>query len=471
MKKYIYIFIATILILSSCEDTLEQRFSDAVEVENAITDINSLKLATSGAYSFLANSALYNRTFTLLPEIMSDNAFIDAFDNTGRYLEFDDYIVTSNDARTNEAWNIMSRIIATTSIVIREAKKLSFPETVQEDADQYIGEMYALRALAFHNFQLLFAQPYNFTTDASHLGVPIPDFALLGDGANLQEPPRSSTAAVYQQIISDLQEAINLMRTESRPTRLDINAAKALLARVYLHQENWSGARDMATDVINTSGKNLLTRDNYITAWAEDFSSESLFVVANNETDNSGSNSISHFYLNYKDAFATDNFKNNLSDTDIRKELYPADGAVNLIQKFPRNDTQDDNVHVLRLSEMYLIKAEAHAQLNEDSDAQQALDIIIHRALEAPVPPDTLPVSTETGQALLDKILLERRKELAFEGFRLFDLTRHGVTFNKYRQDGDPIEINAPANRTILPIPIDEINVNPSIANQQNPGY
>lgn len=145
--------------------------------------------------------------------------------------------------------------------------------------------------------------------------------------------------------------------------------------------------------------------------------------------------------------------------------------AVNLIQKFPRNDTQDDNVHVLRLSEMYLIKAEAHAQLNEDTDAQQALDVIIHRALEIPVPPDTLPVSTETGQALQDKILLERRKELAFEGFRLFDLTRHGITFNKYRQDGDPIEINAPANRTILPVPIDEINVNPNIANQQNPGY
>lgn len=465
MQKKIYITLVLIFALLSCEDTLEQRLSSSVDVDDAITDIISLNLAANGAYSAFANSSHYNRTVLLLPEIMSDNAFIDAFDNTGRYLDYDSYTVNSNDGFADGTWNNITGIIATTSIVIQKANAIVFPETVQEEANHYIGEMHALRALAFHNFQLLFAQPYNFTSDASHLGVPIPDFELLGDGNNIQEPPRSTTAEVYEQIVNDLLTAIDLMGSRSAPFRMDVHAARALLARVYLHMENWQAARDMATDVINNSGNALLSNQEYLASWEADSNSETLFTLVNNETDNSGTNSIGYFYLTYLDAFATDDFRSNLLETDIRRELYPVDGAVNLVSKFPRVAVQDDNIQVLRLSEMYLINAEAHAQLGETAEAQQNLDAIIQRA------DPTAPASVEAGDALLDKILLERRKELAFEGFRLYDLTRYGRTFNKYIQDGDPIEIIAPENRTILPIPIDEINVNPNMANQQNPGY
>ena len=452
--------------MTSCEDTLEQRLSDSVEVGNAITDITSLNLAANGSYSLFASSDNYNRSFMLLPEIMSDNAFIDAFDNTGRYLDYDNYGVNATDVYANGLWNNLNSIIATTSIIIRQANLIDFPETVQDEANQYVGEMYTLRALAFHNYQLLFSQPYNFTSDASHLGVPIPDFDLLGDGNNVQFPSRSSTSVVYQQITSDLQAAIPLLQDNSSPFRIDVSAAKGLLARVFLHMERWEEARDLATDVIINSGNELLENQEYLGSWSLDSNSETIFTLVNNETDNSGTNSIGYFYLTYEDAFASDEFKNIFSDSDIRKQLYPADGSVNLITKFPKVEIQDDNIQVVRLSEMYLIKAEAHAQLSEYTEAQQALDMIIQRA-----DPSVVIPSTETGQDLINKILLERRKELAFEGFRLFDLTRYGLTFNKYRQDADPIVISAPENRTILPIPIDEINVNPNIADQQNPGY
>lgn len=466
--KYTKSILCSLIVLSliSCDDTLEQRFSDSVEVTETIVDLNSLNLATNGAYSFLAHFAYYNRNFILIPEIMSDNAFINAFDNTGRFLEFDNYIVSANDTRVEETYNNMSRVIATTSIVINKANSISFIESEKEIANHYIGEMHALRALTFHNFLLLFAQPYNYTSDASHFGVPIPDFKLLGNGANIQEPARSTTANVYNQITNDLLIAIDLMHEEPNPFRFNAFSAKALLARVYLHMQNWEAAKNIAQDVILNSTKNLLTREEYINSWSEDFSKESLFVVSNIKTDNSGTNSIGQFYLKLKDAFATNDFKNTLSDTDIRKELYPRFGAMNLVAKFPRTTIQDDNIQVLRLSEMYLIKAEAHAQLNEVTDAQQTLDIIIQRADSESIEP-----TTETGEVLLNKILLERRKELAYEGFRLFDLTRYKIIFNKFRQDANTIEIISPAEKTILPIPIDEINVNPNIANQQNPGY
>lgn len=466
MKNNIYIIIFIVLAFSGCEDTLEQRLSTELEVEDAITDINSLKLAANGSYSLFANFDNYNRTVMLLPEVMSDNAFIDAFSNTGRYLDYDNYTVNETDKYANDLWNNLTSIIATTSITINQANEIDFPETVREEANQYIGEMYALRALTYHNFQLLFAQPYNFTDDASHLGVPIPDFELLGDGNNIQTPGRSTTAQVYSLIVNDLETAISLMTEESSPLIMNSYAAKALLARVYLHMENWEDARDMATDVIVNSGAELLDNGSYLASWSSDFNEETLFAITNTETDNSGFDSLGYFYLVYLDAFATDDFKSIFADTDIRKELYPTDGGVNLITKFPRTSIQDDNIQVLRLSEMYLIKAEAHAQLSETPEAQGALDAIIQRA-----DPSVTTLSDEVGQELLDKILLERRKELSFEGFRLYDLTRYGMTFNKFRQDAEPIEIVAPENRTILPVPIDEINVNPNISGQQNPGY
>ncbi|WP_438423474.1 RagB/SusD family nutrient uptake outer membrane protein [Aquimarina macrocephali] len=464
-NKTIYILLTLILIFSACEDTLEQQFSDNVEVSDAVVDLNSLNLAANGSYSLFADTDVYNRTLMLLPEILSDNAFIDAFDNTGRYLDFDLYTVNSNNRFITPAWEDLTRIIASTSIIIRKAESISFPESEQEDAEQYIGEMYALRALAFHNLQLLFAQPYNFTSDASHLGVPIPNFTTLGDGGTIQEPGRSTTAEVYIQIENDLLKAIGLMKAKSSPSRMDVYAAKALLARIYLHMEDWRKASDTATEVIENSGNKLLENQEYIASWTLDNNSETLFTLVNNETDNSGTSSIGYFYLTYKDAFATDDFVNTLSNTDVRKELYSVDDGVNLVEKFPKVAAQDDNIQILRLSEIYLIKAEAHAQLNENIDAQQALDAIIQRA------DPTAAVSTETGQVLIDKVILERRKELAYEGFRLYDLTRYRMTFNKFLQDGDPIIISAPENRTIMPIPIDEINVNPNIANQQNPGY
>ncbi len=470
-NKIIYIlFIA--FALSSCDDTLEQQFSNSVEVSDAVVDLNSLNLAVNGSYSLFTDQDIYNRTLLLIPEVLSDNAFIDAFDNTGRYLDFDLYAVNANNGNIDNTWDELTRIIASTSIIIEKAKLISFPESEQEDAEQYQGEAYALRALAFHNMQLLFAQPYNFSADASHLGVPIPDFEALGDGGTIQAPARSTTAQVYEQIEEDLLVAIDLLRdvtlenNGTRRKRMNLHAAKGLLARVYLHMENWTEARNLATDVIEDSGSELLENEEYLASWGLESNKETLLVMVNTAVDNSGSNSISHFYLNYEDAFATDDLVSILGDTtDIRKNLYPRDGDVNLVQKFPRSTVRDDKIQILRLSEMYLIKAEAHAQLNEDLQAQQALDAIRNRA------EPTAASSTETGQALIDKIILERRKELAFEGFRLFDLTRYGRTFNKFLQDGDPIPISAPENRTIMPIPIDEINVNPNIANQQNPGY
>lgn len=467
MKINIFIGLLFLFIFTSCDDTLESRLSTSIESDAVVTDLESLNIVVLGTYSLLADEDLVNRTLLLIPELLSDNAYINSFDNAGRYLDYDNYTVSANDQYASATWDELYTIVAQTSIIIRQAQKVEFTDNNIDEAEHYIGEAYALRALAFAYLQKFYAQPYNFTPDALHPGVPIPDFELVG-GIEIIEPERSTTAEVYSQIVADLNSAINLLNQEGGPYRITLNAAKALLARTYLNMGDWRAAADLADEVIDSQQYSLVGTDVYIESWAMDSSSEIIFAVVNTLTDNSGSNSIGYFYLGYEDAFATEDFISTFTENDIRLNLYPYNEEYEefMIAKFPNFEDQNDNIPLIRLSEVYLIKAEALARLGETTAAQQALDAVRLRANPL------AELTTLTGSGLLDAILLERRKELAFEGFRLFDLARTGTTFTKYRQDAENIEITAPGNETILPIPISEINRNPNINQEdQNEGY
>ncbi len=468
MKKYNFIQIFALLFLViACDDTLDSRLSTSVPADEVVVDLQSLDLAVNGTYSLLADADLFNRTALLLPDFMSDNLYLDAFNNTGRYLPFDDYTVQENNGNVEATYNDLARLVAQTTIILREADQVSFPDSERAEADQYIGEAKFLRALTYFTMQRFFAQPFNFTADASHPGVPIPDAELLG-GNGIVSPARATTAEVYALIIQDLQDAITLMEADSNVFRADVWAAEALLARVYLNTGQYDLAEQQASRVIDQSGTSLVGNSSYIASWALDSTSESIFSISNILTDNSGFDSIGYFYRGYDDAFPTPDFLNSLEPNDVRNGLYQQLGSPNgaefSVLKFPDTQNQADNIPVLRLSEMFLIKAEAHArQSGQEMMAQTALDAIRLRAN-----PNAQP-TTETGQALIDKIILERRKELAFEGFRLFDLTRTARSFQKFRQDLPPLTIDAPTQFTILPIPLDELNRNPNI--EQNPGY
>ncbi len=460
MKKIISIFIV-IVTFFGCNE-LDSRLSTSIDAEKAIVDIPTLKASVLGSYNSYQSSSLYNRDLLVIPELISENSFIDAFDNTGRFLDFDSFDVINTDGDVSDIWIALGRIISQTSYTIRKAREVSVKDDEVAEKNHLVGEAYALRALAYHTMQQYFCQPYNFTADASHLGAPLPDFDLLG-GVEIVFPARSTTRAVYEQIITDLNQAASLMSGFTNPNvyRIGLNGVNALLARVYLSMENWEKADEFADKVIGNYS--LMTNSEYVNSWNNDFSSESIFSIYNDDLDNSGTSTIYQLCLIYLDLFATPDFVSTFSNTDVRRNLYPMNNTlnVNTVNKFT---SRFSNIPVIRLSEMYLIKAEANANITgQEANAQSALFTIMQRAdLNAIMP-------TETGQALKDRVLLERRKELAFEGFRLFDLTRNKKSFVKYRQDAASINITAPSEKTIMPIPAREVNANPNM--QQNPGY
>ena len=458
MMKNIYLIILMLsMTLTSCnsDELLDKDPYNRVLTENLITDFTSLGAATAGAYNLLQDRYYHGGLYPIASDLMSDNSLSSwvLFPGT------DVYETPSDDRETLRIWNAISNLIAHSSIVIRQAESFDF-ESDQAQASDLIAQLYVIRGMAYFDMQRLFAQPYNFTADASHMGIPLVNETQVG--IEVINPKRATTAEVYAKIISDMQYGINNI-TDGTSSIYNFNktSAKALLARVYLYMENWTEANALATEVIG-SVYSLVSNTDYIASWAQAVTSESIFSIANTATDNGGSYAITYLYGRPRFKATTDLF-DAIDANDVRKNLI----ASGKVLKFPSYATRDDNTPILRVSEMYLIQAEAMAELGMDSQAQTAVNMILLRANPLAA------LYAETGQALKDVIQDERRKELMFEGHRIFDLTRTKRSFVKYSTVAEnPINVNYPSNLTILPIPQSEIDANSNISeSEQNDGY
>lgn len=466
--KHIISCFCAIIALSACSsDFLDIDPEQNVPSENAVVDIKTLQTAVNGVYSKLQSDAYYGRSMYVIPELMADNLYLSSR-NTGRYLDFDNFIVNEENTYVEDTWNAIYEVVANATKVIDGGEKLEATTTEQQnEINQLLGEVYAIRALAHFDLARLFAQPYNFTAAADHLGIPLVNTST---DENIS-PSRNTVSEVYAQINSDLNMAISNLTSTNNDGRFTNYAAKALAARVAIYQDNYSNAIKYSSEVIEKGGYSLVSNENYSDIWASEFNSESIFEIINTIADNEGTNSLGHYFdlSGYADALVTPDLYNSYDANDIRKTTVTegskqgAEDNALFVFKFPEGTQYTDNIRILRLSEQYLIRAEAYAKNNEFDKAQADLETIMKRAN-----PTTEDV-TETGQALIDKIIEERRKELAFEGNRLFDLNRNKMDVSII-QGENSIEATYPNDKFILPIPLDELNANPNIK-PQNPGY
>ncbi|MCF6241385.1 MAG: RagB/SusD family nutrient uptake outer membrane protein [Bacteroidales bacterium] len=446
------------LVLASCNQDkfLDIQPYDKITTDNLIVDYTTLKSATNGVYNIFQDPYYYDSYALILPDLMSDNV-----KNNNFYLfsDVDKYETKADNRYTEKVWEKISALITQSSIVIREAEQFDFG-TDQEAANELIGQLYIARGIAYFDMQRFFAQPYNFTNDASHLGVPLIDEDKVG--IDIISPARSTTKEVYDKILSDFNKGLSLIgNSVVSPYYLNEYSAKAFLARIYLYMENWTQANNLASEVIASGQYSLLSNEEYIDSWTLDETSESIFSIINTETDNARYSSINYYYI-FRRFLATNDLYDSFDNNDVRRALI----SSNRVLKHSSFGF-DNNIPVVRYSEMYLIKAEALAELGDDDGARGAVNMIHLRAN-----PTALPI-TDSGDDLKRIIQEERRKELMFEGHRLFDLTRKKESFVKYSTSvGTPINIVYPNNFTILPIPQKEIDANDNISqDQQNPGY
>ena len=286
--KHIISCFCAIIALSACSsDFLDIDPEQNVPSENAVVDIKTLQTAVNGVYSKLQSDAYYGRSMYVIPELMADNLYLSSR-NTGRYLDFDNFIVNEENTYVEDTWNAIYEVVANATKVIDGGEKLEATTTEQQnEINQLIGEVYAIRALAHFDLARLFAQPYNFTAAADHLGIPLVNTST---DENIS-PSRNTVSEVYAQINSDLNMAISNLTSTNNDGRFTNYAAKALAARVAIYQDNYSNAIKYSSEVIEKGGYSLVSNENYSDIWASEFNSESIFEIINTIADNEGTNS------------------------------------------------------------------------------------------------------------------------------------------------------------------------------------
>ncbi|WP_337042972.1 RagB/SusD family nutrient uptake outer membrane protein [Emticicia sp. 17c] len=447
--------------LSSCKESfLELAPYTQVPNEAAVATEADLLVALRGTYAQLRSANLFGRTIPVIGDLGADNVFLSSR-NSGRYFAFDQYVITTANADYEGFWNNAYTAILRANNVINA--KLADNANV----NQIKGEAYAIRGLLYFNLVRSFAK----SGDPAAEGVPI----VLSYDPTLK-PKRNTVQEVYTQIAADLDKAYTSMTTYAGSARLSKYAARALAAKVALYQGDYAKALTYATDVINNSGFSLLTSDKVLSYWAtpasnaETVKSETLFEVSADATLNVGTDELGYIYnqAGYGDLLANEELYKLYADTDVRKKLIvvgsraQAENPAYIVNKYQNVSGDRDDKKVIRISEVYLIAAEASARTNNEADALKYLNALVKQR-------DASLTYASTGAALIEDIILERRKELAFEGDRYFDLNR--LKRDVVRVGGKYSVRNIPftSNFRIGPIPQTERNANPNIS--QNPGY
>ncbi|GDX42119.1 membrane protein [Bacteroidota bacterium] len=443
---------------SSCKKSfLELNPPANLTPEQALRTEADLLVALRGAYAGLRSTAMYGRSLMVIGDMMADNTYQSVL-NTNRYTLFNNYSYNLTDGDVSGLWSTAYGIILRTNNIINA-------NVSGATVNQIKGEARTIRALCYFNLVRYFARP--FTDNPAGLGVPI----VTVYNADLK-PGRNTVAEVYAQIHADLNSAYNLMTTYSNSSQFSKFAARALQARVFLTQNDKTNARTAALDVINNGGFTLITAAGHGAYWANPVIRtdrvETIFEVSADAVANNAFDALSYIYSqagNYGDMLCADDLYASLEAADVRRALYATGVRGGLpsvfVNKYPNFVGDHSDTKVLRLSEMYLIVAEATT--NETEARTYVNAITAQRGATA---------IASTGTALFNDIMAERRKELAFEGERYMDMQRFKLDINRGANYPAAARAVPYANfRRVFPIPQTEIDVNPTIKAQQNPGW
>jgi len=476
-KQYIHLIVAATIFIASCKkEFLVQAPPTGVPVASAIETENDLADAVNGMYNAMYPSTLFGRDIPVLGDLLADNIYISS-NNSGRYLSENNYTVSPI---STEPFNIYSQGYY---VILQANRIIAAPLTSSSNVSQLKGEAYISRALVYLELVNFFGTPY--TVDPTALGVPLITAATNPNTALTTKPSRATVSEIYTKIISDLDSAYAIMPaagTTLHPVNseyLSKYAAKAIESRVYLYKGDYASASAAALLVVQNGGYSLVTPGGLVSYWdnpGPTSASETIFELALTTANNNGFDGLDSFYdqNGYGDALVTPDLYNLYSSTDQRQALIltssPVRGNVLVGNKYTNysNPADKDDIKIIRYAEVLLTLAESDARTGDTPDALTYLNMVAQN--RDPV----FAGYASTGAQLLTDILNERRKELAFEGLRFFDLTRLNLPI--VRPQLGP-SISAPSiglipvgdTRRILPIPQAEIDANPNM--KQNPGY
>ncbi|RKS55048.1 RagB/SusD domain-containing protein [Gillisia mitskevichiae] len=415
--KYLFTIALGLGVLSSCsEDSLDPTLQQSKDIVTSVNTVNDLQAVINGAYNRMSISDYYGRDKIILGEVFSDNTSSNA--NSNRFVAEARMDLLPTSAIAETLWARLYTVIGSANIVIN-AEGITGDEA---EVNQIKGQAYVIRALAHFDLLTFYGQQNVNGGGLSSLGVP---YVTAFRDENSLFPARNTVQEVRDLAYADLTTAKGLMDDSVGSVEyINTYAASAVEARIANYFGDWQRSLDAAEEVILSTNFSVISKDAFLNSFSIDGASNSIFEIAASETDNEGINGLANIYQqgSYGDVIALPNLAAIYEDTDVRgvttadKEgviTRYANGTLRNTGKYPSYAPYKDNISVIRYEEMVLIYAEA---LLETASPAEAL-IWLNK------------IPAERGATLYDaatksNILLERRKELAFEGFRFHDLAR-----------------------------------------------
>jgi tetratricopeptide (TPR) repeat protein len=463
LKKNIIKFcFATILLVTagSCGKKLEVQPKQSIDAATAITTPDDVEAAIVGAYSILGGGALYGTNLFMNADLQAMEGYCSWRGTFQGQRQIANKTMTRDNTEASRTWiagyaaiNMANTVLDALGLVTDAAQK-----------NKLEGEALFIRGIIHFELVRYYALPWGATAANDHIGVVIKTTPTKNETQAFERIPRSTVAQVYTQVIADLTAAINKL-PDDNGTRADRYTAQAFLARVYLQQGNYAGALAAANAVIN-SGKykmNASVRavfDNKNTA-------ESIWEIQQNEQNNAGTanDGMATFYaslvgIGRADVRMNTNFLNTYPAGDLRRTewYYVGVGARPGNWYCGKWKSFSQNLPVIRIAEMYLIRAECNLRLGSTTGDTPANDVAqVRNPIRTNLPALVAPT--------LNDVLQERLYELAFEGLRIHDVKRLKQTLTSAAG-------TFPWNDKYLvfPIPAREVDATGGVV-AQNPGY
>ncbi|CAN5244237.1 RagB/SusD family nutrient uptake outer membrane protein [soil metagenome] len=454
MKIFIKLSIIGFLWLGliSCNEILEPQPVDLLSDELVLNEPNDVGSVEIGLYSAFRSIAA--------PKVIAGDFTADMLIHNGtftQYREFGNKQITSANGSVAAMWGSIFRTIYVANFILEK-----LPEIQGVPASQRISVQATARFLRGYAY---------FVAAHTYGGVPIVTTTDLAFNRNI---PRNSKEDVLAFAYEDYLAALEGIPEEAaNPAFVSQNAVRAALARFHLYNENWPLAEDFATQVINSGAYSLV--ENYADIVLRDFTNEAILEVGYSFADDPGTSTnfgLNNLFVGRREIIPSNEavfalFSNESGDRRRSvgfnsENLSGRDNGWKVL-KYGTADEDNNNILVFRLAEMYLIRAEARARLgnvNGPGSAEEDVNILRARA-NAP------SVIANNQNQMISAIERERLYEFAFEGHRWYDLVRTGraneVMSNYSRNWSDKY--------LVWPIPLSEIQNNPALAGNQNPGY
>ena len=441
MRKTIYITLILISALSC--NTLDVEPQDAIPADAAFKTKEDINKGILGAYADFQSLSYYGRTYSIFSDLASDNLAHPVDATSTSYAEVDNNNILPENGSVSSIWSICYDGINIANNVIEKVPTIS--NMTEDERNNALGELYFIRALNHFNLLNYFGS------------IPLKITPTIG--VDQLDVPRDPVNVVYDKIIEDLTFASTHISSSGNKTRASKYAAKALLARVFLYKGDYAQAVTMATDVIDNGNYTLM--GDYADVFANDESPESIFEIYFSQTERNriAEYNFPHSLNGRYEVSPSEDILNAYESNDARYEVSIAfEGTEAYAIKYDDLSLGADNFIVIRLAEMFLIRAEANAHLNGNIDnIKTDINKIRNRA-------NLGGTTASTHAQLLLAIEKERQLEFAFEGHRWFDLVRTGRAIDVLPN------VNS-INQTLFPIPLDELLTNTNPGMSQNPGY